>query len=91
MIGAEIQGLNTPICVNIQYLACIYNGRDEQDVSESESELYAAFSARFDIGARTKEVATLLKEDPVVTKIHTQLVRCGVVAHAWCAMRYGGT
>ncbi|CAM9374308.1 unnamed protein product, partial [Laminaria digitata] len=45
-----------------------------EDVSESESERYSAFSARFDLSARTKDVATLLKEDPVVTKIHTQLV-----------------
>ena len=57
--------------------------RDWQDVSESESERYAAFSARFDLAARTKDVAALLKEDPVVTKIHTQLVRCGMV---WCGV-----
>lgn len=68
----------------------VYYCRDWQDVSESESERYAAFSARFDLSARTKEVAALLKEDPVVTKIHTQLVRCGVVCLVlvWCGFAW---
>lgn len=45
-----------------------------QDVEESQSERLPAFLNSFDLGARTKGIATLLKEDPVVAKIHTQLV-----------------
>ncbi|CAB1103617.1 unnamed protein product [Ectocarpus sp. CCAP 1310/34] len=45
-----------------------------EDVPDSQSERFSAFVAKFDLGARTKDVATILKEDPVVTKIHTQLV-----------------
>lgn len=47
---------------------------ERQEVPESQGERFSAFLERFDIGARTKEIATLLQEDPVVTKIHTQLV-----------------
>ncbi|CAN0369480.1 unnamed protein product [Ectocarpus fasciculatus] len=45
-----------------------------EDVPESQSERFSAFVAKFDLGARTKDIASILKEDPVVTKIHTQLV-----------------
>eukprot|EP00752_Nemacystus_decipiens_P006231 g5621.t1 len=45
-----------------------------EDIAESQSERLPAFLASFDLGARTKDIATLLKEDPVVAKIHTQLV-----------------
>ncbi|CAM9834924.1 unnamed protein product [Scytosiphon promiscuus] len=45
-----------------------------EDVPESQSERFSAFLEKFDIGARTQDIATLLQEDPVVTKIHTQLV-----------------
>lgn len=45
-----------------------------QPVSEAEADSYATFMRAFDLGGKTQEIATLLKDDPVVTKIHTHLV-----------------
>ncbi|CAM9444203.1 unnamed protein product, partial [Sphacelaria rigidula] len=45
-----------------------------EEVTESEADGYATFMKTFDVGSKTDEISTLLKEDAVVAAIHTRLV-----------------
>ena len=59
-------------------------------IPEADAARFHAFTKCFDVGAKTQEIATLLKEDPVVTKIHTQLVRFGCVFFSSIHSRHYG-